>query len=171
MCAYCDRLSACHVAPPAAALHASFVCSTILLPRFFNFCYIFLLRFSFSRSFFVPSYFIFIVCFCVLAFAACQSLFHSHFASCLEKSNLLSFCQLRLGSSQSGCRAWPCCCSCCCCCWASALCRRVDVPVVLILTVLATFKSYKRLLLLSFYCFLYVFLRCLLLDSFIIGNQ
>lgn len=109
MCAYCDRLSACPslslplrlplpVLPCMLLLSAELFAASVL--QFL--LYIFLLRFSLVFFFFVPSYFIFIVCFCVLAFAACQqSLFHSHFASCLEKSNLLSFCQLRLGSSRS----------------------------------------------------------------------
>lgn len=130
--------------PPLAllALAVSFVCGTICCLA----SWIFVIFLSNDFLFFFASSF-FIVCFCVLAFAACQCQSHSHSyslslfhsASCLGKSNLLSFCQLRLGSSC----VWSC---------ASALCR-LFVPVNLV--VLAAFKSHKRLPLLSFYCFLY----------------
>lgn len=191
MCAYCDRLSAC----PSLSLRLSlcyparfFCLLNYLLPRFFNFCYIFLLRFSFSRSFFfffcsfLLYFYCLLLCLGLCCLPAVPFPFPFRFLPWKIKSIVilpatsrfvplpfpLPFPLPGIGPSPG---------------WASALCRRVDVPVLLI--VLAAFKSHKRLLLLSFYCFLYVFLWCLfpshslclsfpscsLLDSFIIGNQ
>lgn len=189
MCAYCDRLSACPSLSLAFSLlplcyPACFFCLlNYLLPRFFNFCYIY---FScVSRSFFffcsfLLYFYCLLLCLGLCCLPAVPFPFPFRFLPWKIKSIVILPATSRfvpLPFPLPGTAPSPG----CCCCWASALCRRVDVPVLPI--ALAAFKSHKRLLLLSFYCFLYVFLwrlslshtlplpSCSLLDSFIIGNQ
>lgn len=182
MCAYCDRLSlslsSLCATPLSPSSFAPFVCWTICCLASSIFVIYFSCVSVFSRFLFLLTLFLLFAFVCwpllpaLLSLLAVPFPFTFRFLPWKIKSIVILPATSRFVPSLSpipspgpGPGTVP-----GSCCWASALCRRVVVPVNL-----TAFKSHKRLLLLSFYCFLYAFLRLLRLhlrlDSFIIGNQ